>query len=679
MKPAPPVLDETSRLAALQRYEILDTEPEREFDDLTLLAARVCDAPLARISFVDRDREWYKSRIGISTAGGPRETSFCGHAILGRDVMVVRDTKDDDRFEDNPLAVGDGGIRFYAGAPLVTSDGQALGTICVMDRRPRELDADQLGALRALSRLVVAELELRLRVRWEREEVLEALRQREANLSLVASQMPAVLWSTDRELIITSSRGKALGEMNQRPGQFVGVPLTEYFHTRDPEFEPLAAHRRALLGESVTFEVVWLGRSFAAHVEPLRNPDGTIEGVIGIALDVTARKKAERAVQESLALLQATLDATADGVLVVNEEGQVISINRRFREMFRVPDEITIPTDANHLLAHVAEQLKDQTGFLKKVLGVSVTRDAEPPQALELADGRIFERTSRPQKVGDKVLGRVWSFQDVTEQSEVERELETSLSLFRATLDATADGVLVVDLAGHVTSFNRRFLEMWRIPEALAQSRDDNQLIAFVLDQLKDPEKFLKKVRELYNQPESQSYDWLEFKDGRVFERYSAPHRLSHKSVGRVWSFRDVSDRSRMEEILRRHTRTFEHLFDAVIVTDLTGKVLDSNPGAEKAFGFSRQEMLGRIPPMLDGTDAAGRVRDMLAEMRRKGSWSGEMSFRKKDGSPGICEMVIVPLWDDYGRTVAALQISRDITELRRLRGEPAPPPPVRS
>ncbi len=384
---------------------------------------------------------------------------------------------------------------------------------------------------------------------------------------------------------------------------------------------------------------------------------------------MTARKKAERQLTESLALLQATLDATADGVLVVNGEGEVVSVNRRFREMFRVPEEIDVPTDANRLLAVVAEQLKDQTGFLKKVLGVSATREGEPPVILPLVDGRVFERTSRPHRVGEKSLGRVWSFRDATEQTQVDRELESSLSLLRATLDATADGVLVVDHEGRVMSFNRRFLEMWRIPEALALSRDDNQLLAFVLDQLKDPDKFLKKVRDLYSQPESQSYDWLEFKDGRVFERYSTPHRVASRSVGRVWSFRDVSDRYRMEEILRRHTRTFEHLFDGVLVMDLTGKVLDSNPGAERMFGYSRQEMLGRMPPMLEAAEAARRISDMLGEMRKQGRWSGEIAFRRKNGEEGICETVVVPLWDDYGRTVAALQISRDITELRRLRG----------
>jgi GAF domain-containing protein len=153
--------NEEARIVALDKYAILDTDPEQPFDDLTLLASFICRTPIALISLVDEDRQWFKSRVGINASETSRDIAFCSTAILQSDVFVVPDALADDRFRDNPLVTSDPHVRFYAGAPLINEDGYALGTLCVVDRTPRELAADEREALKALSRLALAQLEFR--------------------------------------------------------------------------------------------------------------------------------------------------------------------------------------------------------------------------------------------------------------------------------------------------------------------------------------------------------------------------------------------------------------------------------------------------------------------------------------------------------------------------------------
>jgi anti-sigma regulatory factor (Ser/Thr protein kinase) len=153
--------DETARLAALRRYRILDTEPEAAFDDLTLLASQICETPIALITLIDSDRQWFKSRVGISITETSRAASICAHAIGQHEIFVVPDLLSDERFRNNPLVVSGPRLRFYAGAPLVTPEGHGLGTICVIDRVPRTLTADQRRALEALRRQAEGQLELR--------------------------------------------------------------------------------------------------------------------------------------------------------------------------------------------------------------------------------------------------------------------------------------------------------------------------------------------------------------------------------------------------------------------------------------------------------------------------------------------------------------------------------------
>jgi GAF domain-containing protein len=158
--PLPP--NETERLEALRRYRVLDTEREKSFDEISKLAAFICKTPIASVTLVDADRQWFKSIVGLEATETPRDLSFCTHTILDTGVMVVEDASKDDRFAGNPFVTGNPHVRFYAGAPLTTHDDFAIGALCVIDSVPRVLSPDERSALISLSHLVMTQLELRM-------------------------------------------------------------------------------------------------------------------------------------------------------------------------------------------------------------------------------------------------------------------------------------------------------------------------------------------------------------------------------------------------------------------------------------------------------------------------------------------------------------------------------------
>jgi PAS domain S-box-containing protein len=230
---------EDDRLVALHRYQVLDTPDERAFDRIVNLAALLLDVPIALISLIDTERQWFKARHGLDTLETPRALAFCDHAIRGVGITVVPDAEKDSRFCDNPLVTGDPHVRFYAGAPLMTPDGYAIGTLCTIDRAPRQLSARDAAILTALSEQVVHELEVRSALGDLYREVAEGQRIART-LQGEGSKLEALLNATGNAVVTTDSEGN-VASLNRvaeamfgfEPGEAVGWPMIRLISTEE--------------------------------------------------------------------------------------------------------------------------------------------------------------------------------------------------------------------------------------------------------------------------------------------------------------------------------------------------------------------------------------------------------------------------------------------------------------
>lgn len=298
---------EQTRLQALHNYGILDTDPEEVFDDLIRLASYICGSPIAMISLVDEERQWFKARKGLDFSETARSDSFCAHAINYHDVMIVPDALEDERFAQLPFVTGETRIRFYAGAPLIDPRGNALGTICVMDSQPHTLTEEQIDALRILSHEVMTQLEMR-----------------------------------------------------QRNRQLLQL--------------------------------------------------------------VEERNQLNRELEASLAMQRSAIESMQDGILVTNITGGLVHMNQRMVELWRIPADLLERGDQDEFGDWISALLVDSDAITVRIDELVNTPDMEDSGLLQCRDGRVIEYYTKPHTIHETIIGRVWSFRDVTERIEFEAE-----------------------------------------------------------------------------------------------------------------------------------------------------------------------------------------------------------------------------------------------------------------
>ncbi len=323
------------------------------------------------------------------------------------------------------------------------------------------------------------------------------------------------------------------------------------------------------------------------------------------------------------------------------------------------------PLAAAHAGRGVIAARLEHAGQVRGLLCVSLPVDV----AASEEEQSLLEEVS-----GDIALGII-ALEAEAERKRARAQLRQSEDLLRATLESTADGILAVGERGQVIHCNSRFAEMWRIPKEVIRTRDDQKLLDYVLEQLQEPEAFLARVQDLYQTPR-EAFDTLTFKDGRVFERFSCPLIRDQKMAGRVWSFRDITERKRAEQALRESERRFREMADLlpdmIYETDENLRLTYANRAALETFGYSREDLEAGIHVAdLLAPDAAARATEHLGRMAEtKEPAIGVYQVKRKDGSHVPCEIHSAPVQSPDGTFVGYRGVMRDVTE--RIRAEEA-------
>ena len=599
--PAHQSVGDDDRLEALYSYDVLDTEPEAAFDRLTRLAADLFDVPSSLVTLVDADRQWFKSAYGLDLDERAIESSIGASAIQSDGVTVVEDAAQHDQFADAPLVTGDTSVRFYAGAPLTTPNGYRVGTLCVMDTKPRSPDSDLLDRLEDLAATVMESLELR-REAAERAQAERRMRSLKNEFETVYQNARDALFVLNVE---ATPEGLQFGYERLNPAyrRIVGVDTAAADHQSPRELlgdeagRIAAAHCRAVVAErspleyESSFPLPAGTKYLTVKLSPVIE-DGGVERIVGVANDITERKKLERQLRESRQKYKSLFDQSNDAILILSLGGTVQDANETAESFFGWSQDELIGRSLPEL--HPPSATENARRMLRTL---RANRDVQTTVQYSGADDTSFwgELTATQIKVNESTVIRA-VIRDVTKEREL-RQTREQRDLLQAILDTSPAAITVLNTDGVFTYASPR------AGEVLGLSRDDIEGMAFDSSdwnlQTPDGDPFPADQLPFHRVMEDDEpvYDVVHAiappqGDRRILSVSGAPLKdEAGTPLGGVFTIRDITARQQHRELLER---IFRHVPAMLALIDTEGRYQLVNAHWETTLGWSKEELEGK-------------------------------------------------------------------------------------
>jgi PAS domain S-box-containing protein len=459
MKISPLPANESERLETIKRYQIMDTEDEEDFDDLVELASHLCDTPIALITLIDKNRQWFKAKTGLTIKETHRDLSFCAHAIHHDDVMVIGDTLLDDRFSDNPLVTGDPYIRFYAGMPLIGRTGHKLGTLAVIDRKPRNLNDQQLGHLRILGKQVMNLLDLRCTVaelQKTNNEIACLVAEKTTEIREVFERVSDAFIAVDKNWQVTYINKRAAEITGRTRHQIIGKNLwntfPEAFSSDFPKLANTAMDTQTHQHEEAYFPPY--NRWLETHIYP------SPTGISVYFRDITERKKIEERLVESESRLRAIIQTEPECIKLLGANCELLEMNPAGLAMIEAD---SLDQVVNHsVLELVVPEHRD--AFTKLVHGVF----KGAPGMLEFemislkGSHRWVETYAVPLKNSNgEIVSLLAVARDTTERKMYELSLREAKERYRNIFENATEGIYQTNPAGQFITANPSMAKMF--------------------------------------------------------------------------------------------------------------------------------------------------------------------------------------------------------------------------